>query len=238
MLPTPERAGTEGLARAPIIPRPPGAGLGRIAILVGVIPTIRITQPTLVARPFHREGWVYEEKVDGWRMLAYKVAGTVKLVSRNGLDHTRRFPDIVAALRKLDANGLILDGEVAVYDAQLVSRFEWLRHASPPDLSTPPLFMVFDCLQARGKDLRKERLYVRRNVIEDVLDEQDRVLPVRRLADDGLKAWQQVIEHGYEGLVAKDPQSPYVAGRTLKWLKVKQRDYRVEERGWDSRNKS
>jgi len=150
MLPTPERAGTEGLARAPIIPRPPGAGLGRIAILVGVIPTIRITQPTLVARPFHREGWVYEEKVDGWRMLAYKVAGTVKLVSRNGLDHTRRFPDIVAALRKLDANGLILDGEVAVYDAQLVSRFEWLRHASPPDLSTPPLFMVFDCLQARA----------------------------------------------------------------------------------------
>src|SRR5260370_769236 len=157
MLPTPERAGTEGLARAPIIPRPPGAGLGRIAILVGVIPTIRITQPTLVARPFHREGWVYEEKVDGWRMLAYKVAGTVKLVSRNGLDHTRRFPDIVAALRKLDANGLILDGEVAVYDAQLVSRFEWLRHASPPDLSTPPLFMVFDCLQARAVGVTSTR---------------------------------------------------------------------------------
>jgi ATP-dependent DNA ligase len=75
-------------------------------------------------------------------------------------------------------------------------------------------------------------------VIEDVLDEQDRVLPVRRLADDGLKAWQQVIEHGYEGLVARDPASPYVGGRTLKWLKVKQRDYRVEERRWDSRDKS
>ncbi len=200
--------------------------------------TVRLAQPTLIARPFHREDWVYEEKVDGWRVLAYKVAGTVKLVSRNRRDHTSRFPGIVAALRKLDATGLILDGEVAVYDAQLVSRFEWLRHASPPDLSTPPLFMVFDCLQARGKDLRKQPLYVRRNVIEDVLDEQDMVMPVRRLADDGLKAWQQVIEHGYEGLVAKDPASPYVGGRTLKWLKVKQRDYRVEERGWDSRNKS
>src|ERR1700736_3633232 len=166
-------------------------------------------------------------------MLAYKVAGTVKLVSRNGLDHTRRFPGIVTALRKLDANALILDGEVAVYDAQLVSRFEWLRHASPPDLSAPPLFMVFDCLQVRRKDLRKQPLYVRCNVIEDVLDEQDMVLPVRRLADDGLKAWQQVIERGYEGLVAKDPASPYVGGRTLRWLKVKQRDYRPpEERGW------
>ena len=59
------------------------------------------------------------------------------------------------------------------------------------------------------------------------------ILPVRRLSEDGLKAWQQVVEHGYEGLVAKDPASPYLGGRTLKWLKVKQRDYRVAERGWD-----
>jgi ATP-dependent DNA ligase len=188
-------------------------------------PTVNLMHSTLVARPFHRARWVYEEKVDGWRMLAHKV------------DHTRRFPELVAALRALDGS-LILDGEVAVYDAQLVSRFEWLRHASPPELSTPALFMVFDCLQARGKDLRKEPLYVHRNVIEDVLDEQDMVLPVRRLSDDGLTAWREVLERGYEGLVAKDPASPYVGGRTLKWLKVKQRDYRVEERGWDSRNKS
>src|SRR3984893_7380615 len=89
--------------------------------------------------------------------------------------------------------------------------------------------------QLRSKDGNKQPLYVRRNVIEDVLDEQDMVLPVRRLADDGLKAWQQVIERGYQGLVAKDPASPYVGGRTLKWLKVKQRGYRVEERGLNTR---
>ncbi len=41
-----------------------------------------------------------------------------------------------------------------------------------------------------------------------------------------------MLERGYEGLVAKDPQSPYRAGRTLSWLKVKQRNYRVIERGW------
>jgi len=61
--------------------------------------------PTLVARPFHHDGWVHEEKVDGGRMVAHKVARTVKLVSRNGRDHTSRFPGIVAALRKLDATG-------------------------------------------------------------------------------------------------------------------------------------
>jgi ATP dependent DNA ligase domain len=54
--------------------------------------------PTLVREPFHREGWVFEEKVDGWRMLAYKNGARVRLVSRNGRDHTRRFPDLAAAV--------------------------------------------------------------------------------------------------------------------------------------------
>ena len=188
-------------------------------------------QPTLVARPVHHEGWVYEEKVDGYRMVAYKADRSVKLVSRQGVDHTARYPDIVAALRALEVPTLILDGEVAIFDQKLVSRFEWLRRRAPDEVATPPLFMVFDCPYARGKDLRDRPLYVRRNVVEDILDEQDLVLPVRRLGNDGLKAWQEVRERGYEGMVAKDPASPYVGGRTLKWIKVKQRDYRVEERG-------
>jgi len=54
--------------------------------------------PTLVREPFHRDGWVYEEKVDGWRMLAYKDGSRVRLVSRNGRDHTRRFAGIAAAV--------------------------------------------------------------------------------------------------------------------------------------------
>jgi len=54
--------------------------------------------PTLVREPFHRDGWVYEEKVDGWRMLAYKDGARVRLVSCNGRDHTRRFASIAAAV--------------------------------------------------------------------------------------------------------------------------------------------
>jgi bifunctional non-homologous end joining protein LigD len=52
---------------------------------------------TQVARPFHTKGWVYEEKIDGWRMLALKEEGRVRLISRNGRDHTKRFRDIVDA---------------------------------------------------------------------------------------------------------------------------------------------
>jgi ATP-dependent DNA ligase len=61
--------------------------------------------PTLVRAPFHRDGWVFEEKVDGWRILAYKDGARVRLVSRNGRDHTRRFRDLAAAISKLSAPG-------------------------------------------------------------------------------------------------------------------------------------
>jgi bifunctional non-homologous end joining protein LigD len=75
--------------------------------------TIPAIQP-LLAKPFHRDGYVYEEKVDGWRMLAYKSGPRGRLVSRRGVDHTQRFSEIAAAVARLPARTLILDGEVAV----------------------------------------------------------------------------------------------------------------------------
>ena len=99
--------------------------------------------PTLVREPFHRDGWIYEEKVDGWRLLAYKDRERVRLVSRNGRDHTRRVAGVAAAVAKLSARSLVLDGEVAIYDEKLRSRFDWLRE---PD-ATPFLAI---CVYSRS----------------------------------------------------------------------------------------
>ena len=68
--------------------------------------------PTLVRAPFNCAGWIFEEKVDGWRMLAYKSCDRVRLVSRNGRDHMRRFHAIAAAIAKLSARTLVLDGDL------------------------------------------------------------------------------------------------------------------------------
>ena len=93
-----------------------------------------------------------------------------------------------------------------MYDEQLVSRFEWLRGRPKDEVSTPRMFMAFDCLQLDEGDLRSQSLRVRRERLDYVLDGAPAIiLPVRRLADHGLKAWQEVVECGYEGLVAKDP---------------------------------
>jgi bifunctional non-homologous end joining protein LigD len=186
-------------------------------------------QPTLIV---HREGWVYEEKVDGYRMVAYKRGMSAQLISRQGKEFTQRFPDLTKALAGLAAESAVLDAEVAVFDRQLISRFEWLRAQPKDDVATPPMLMAFDLLELDGEDQRKRTLRERRQALEHLLRGERLILPVRRLAPDGLEAWKEVLRAGWEGLVAKDPASPYVGGRTLKWLKVKQPAYREKERGF------
>lgn len=188
--------------------------------------------PTLLPRPFHHDGWIYEEKVDGYRMVAIKAGGAVQLVSRNGRNHTRRFPELVKVLANLKAKSFTLDGEVAAFDKDLISRFEWLRGRPEDEPATLPVYIVFDVLELDGKDLRPQPLKARRKVLERLASNHGMIFPARRLSTDGFKAWEEAVSRGYEGIVAKDPESPYVAGRSLKWLKVKQVKYREKERGF------
>jgi bifunctional non-homologous end joining protein LigD len=178
-------------------------------------------QPEL-SPPFHHDGWVYEEKYDGWRIVAYKDDGGVRLMSRAGVDHASRFPHIAAAVAGLLAPRLILDGEVCVFDDQLVSQ----RHLLTADagmLNTPPVYMVFDCLYERQRDLRELPLDERRALLEEEVSGHDLIHPARRLPDEGLEAWGLVRERHWEGLVGKDPSAPYREGTTRRWLKVKVR---------------
>jgi ATP-dependent DNA ligase len=117
----------------------------------------------------------------------------------------------VAALTALKPYTFTLDGEVAVFDAELVSRFEWLRHINHGDLATPPLFMVFDLLQLGEKDYRPEPLKVRRKALEKLVKGQALILPARRLSPNGFAAWTEVLHRGYEGMVAKPMRPTSVA---------------------------
>ena len=190
---------------------------------------------TLVREPFHRDGWVYEEKVDGWRILAYKDGARVYLVSRSGRQHTRHFAGIAAAVSVLSARSLVLDGEVAIYDQQLRSRFDWLREPDAEAVATPPVLMAFDLLHQNGREFTGRPLRERRARLEDAVAGSDFVLPVRRLARNGFEAWSEVVARDYEGLVAKEESSLYEAGPTRRWLKVKQKGWTVDEDRWQRR---
>jgi bifunctional non-homologous end joining protein LigD len=178
-----------------------------------------------VKRPFHKPGWVYEEKYDGYRAVAYKHDGRVRLLSRNLKDLTKQFEEVAEAVARLRAPSLVLDGEIAVFDEHLVSHLGYLRASRGREekLLTPPMLIAFDCLYARGKELFREPLLRRRSILErELAAVAGPLLVARRLGPDGLAAWEEVKAHGWEGLVAKDSASFYEpAARTRSWVKVK-----------------
>lgn len=173
---------------------------------------------TLVDAPFHEPGWVYEEKYDGIRILAAKNGARVQLVTRNLIDRTAEFPGIAAAIARLPAPTLLLDGEIVVFDAAGVSRFQLFG----ADTGRTPVYVVFDILCARGRDLRARPLAERRTILEKEVRPQGPLRLARRLAPDGLEAFEVARERGLEGVVAKDAASAYEAGkRSTAWRKVK-----------------
>jgi bifunctional non-homologous end joining protein LigD len=189
-------------------------------VAVGLPQSLVPMQPSL-GKPFHRPGWIYEEKYDGWRMLAFKDGRRVRLVSRQAVDHTDRFRELAEAIAKLKAPTLILDGEICVFDKDLVSQFHLLDRSVSDEPCTPPVFMAFDALRVHGLDVRGLPLHRRRHMLEQEVAGANMVFAARRLPDHGLAAWGVVKERGYEGLVAKDAESTYRSGPTRSWVKVK-----------------
>jgi bifunctional non-homologous end joining protein LigD len=172
---------------------------------------------TLVGEPFDKAGWVYEEKYDGYRILAYKEGAQVTLLSRNGNDRTATFASVAAAIAKLRDATVLLDGEVVAFDRKGVSRFQLLQRGD-----VAHAFAVFDCLYRDGRDLRSESLSIRRRELEEALGKPSKELfPSARLAENGLEAYRIARRKGLEGLVAKDSASHYEEGRSRHWLKVK-----------------
>ena len=180
---------------------------------------------TLVKEPFQQPGWVYEEKYDGYRILAYKEGSRVTLLSRNAKDRTAHFEAIALAVGALRHETLLLDAEVVAFDRHGVSRFQLLQN-----VATTLHYAVFDCLFVDGRDLRADPLQSRRAALEKILGKPAGKQPIlfasARLAANGLKAYEIAKKKGFEGVLAKDESSPYVSGRSGKWLKfkVKQED--------------
>jgi bifunctional non-homologous end joining protein LigD len=171
---------------------------------------------TLVDEPFDDPGWIYEEKYDGYRILAYKEGNRLELLSRNRNNRAERFAHIAAAIRKLRHTNLLLDGEVVVFNREGLSKFQLLQGGIKHSV-----YVAFDCLYLEGHDLRKEPLSKRRKVMEDAIGSSEILKPSRILSPDGIEAYELAREKGYEGVVAKDYSSPYVEGRSRSWLKIK-----------------
>lgn len=181
-------------------------------------------------RPFSREGWLFELKYDGYRLLAGRSHGEARLCSRAGNDLTATFPEIARAVRGLPYEGLVLDGEVVVSGPDGKPSFGLLqkrgRLTRPLDAlraswALPATLYAFDLLAVEGFDLRGLPLRQRKKLLRDLLPT---VGPVRfsdHVEGDGQAVFAGVERMALEGMVGKDASAPYRGGRSRSWVKVR-----------------
>ena len=182
-------------------------------------PDIRPMLATLTDKPFDDPDWIFETKWDGFRAVALVEPGKAKLYSRNGLDISRKYPSIVAALAKIKESA-VLDGELVALDARGRSRFQLLQNAEREPARL--LYCVFDLLYLDGKDMRKLPLIERKAALKAILPKSKVLLYSAHVVGRGIKQFEKAKRAGEEGVMAKLASSRYRSGvRTRDWLKVK-----------------
>jgi bifunctional non-homologous end joining protein LigD len=166
-------------------------------------------------------GWLYEVKWDGYRALAWLVAGEgATLRSRRGNDLTERFDNVAKALpRAVRTPDCVLDGEVCALDERGRSSFSAMQQGKP---GTPIVFYVFDVLELEGEPLLELSLTDRRARLEALLDRRNRTIRLSETFEDGEALYAAAEHQGLEGIMAKRADSRYLPGkRTRDWLKIK-----------------
>jgi len=150
---------------------------------------------TLTQERFTGADWIFQRKLDGIRLLAFKDGGQVRLYSRNRLP--QEVPAVAAAIARLPAGDLVLDGELT-----------WDQRA----------YHVFDVLWIDGRDLRPLAIEERQTILAGLPIEPP-LAPVAAI--DHPQPWELARQQGWEGVVAKRRGSPYEPRRSPHWLKMK-----------------
>jgi bifunctional non-homologous end joining protein LigD len=168
--------------------------------------------------------WIFEEKYDGIRAVAEKKKHRVRLWSRTGQDLTAGFAEVVDAIRKLPDDDVVLDGELVLFDRTGVSRFQLLQRRGI-DPRVRPVYVVFDILRSKGRDLTHAPLEERRARLLALIPKRAGVLmPSRQLRGGAAAALDRARAKGWEGVIAKQRGSTYEPGeRSRSWRKLKVR---------------
>jgi DNA ligase D-like protein (predicted ligase) len=182
---------------------------------------------TLTDRREFGEDWLLERKFDGERCIAHKDGGDVLLESRTAKALTGTYPEVRGAVAGQRNRELVLDGEVVAFDGEQTSFSRLQRRlgvtSPPPELVTeyPVVFCVFDLLALDGDDLRGRPLLERRARLTEAVRPSAALQLSEAWSDDSQRRFARACRSGWEGLIAKRAQAPYVGGRSRDWLKLK-----------------
>src|SRR5262249_35100597 len=178
---------------------------------------------------FTREGWLFEVKYDGARVVAVKHRdGTARLVARSGRDVTAAYPEITRAVRHLPVAEGAIDREGVALDERGRASFEKLqpRFRNEPtargEIDIPLSYYAFDALSAMGHDLRGVPLAARKQILAHFVPRLGFVRFSDHVAGAGEALLEAAREAELEGIVAKRADSRYESGRRSRnWLNIK-----------------
>ncbi|MDQ2667120.1 MAG: DNA ligase D [Gemmatimonadota bacterium] len=179
---------------------------------------------------FTRDDWVFELKLDGYRLLVSKKGNDVLLLTRKGNDYTAVFPEVARAMKALPFTECIIDGEVVVLDPQGRPSFSLMqrrgRLQSPIEIRSAAVelsatFFAFDIIAFEDFDLRPLPLIERKALLLEALPKVGIIRALEHIPREGERFLEQVGKLGLEGIIAKKANSAYCPGRSDKWLKMK-----------------
>jgi bifunctional non-homologous end joining protein LigD len=181
--------------------------------------TLAPMQAELGDAPFNHADWIWEPKLDGYRMLAFINDNKISLRSRRGLDLAADFPRLSAELGKQAVGSMVLDGEIVAFDAAGKPSFGALQNRG--NTAENAVYYCFDLLHFAGIDLRQAPYADRRRYLAQCLLPSPLVQLVHA-AEDGVALHEAALASGLEGVVGKRKASSYEAGRRSgSWLKIK-----------------
>ncbi len=178
---------------------------------------------TLVARTPDDKRWEHEIKFDGYRIQARLDHGKVKLMTRKGLDWTRKFPSVAKAVGKLHAKTALIDGEMVAHDSKGISKFSLLQQDLTSGRQGRMVLCAFDLMHLNGADLKRLPLTARKTALAKLLRRgHNRHLRFSiSLRGHGPALLKQACKKGLEGIVSKRKHAHYHSGRGHDWLKAK-----------------
>jgi bifunctional non-homologous end joining protein LigD len=198
-----------------------------------IVPMPRAVPPMLAETgdaPFDDPEWMWEPKLDGYRVIAHVSADGVRLRSRRGLELARTFPTLTAALGDQFGAEMILDGELVAFDAAgkpsfnaLQNRFQLKteREIALADAQAPVAFCCFDLLYFAGVDVRQFPYVERRRYLAQCLL-PSKLVQLVHASEDARALHEAALASGFEGVVGKRKDSRYQSGRrSPAWLKIK-----------------
>ncbi|MGV8941046.1 MAG: DNA ligase D [Lysobacter sp.] len=169
-------------------------------------------------------GWLHELKWDGYRLLARIDGGKASLRSRNGLDWTADYPEIVAALEHLGVASAHLDGELIALDDSGHDSFAALQRTIQGTATATLRYVLFDLPSLAGVNLTGTRLDARKALLEQLLagSTPPGVLAYsQHILGHGAEVFAASRSQGMEGIVSKAVEARYTPGRSSSWLKIK-----------------